>query len=179
MDRNPLTAEIELALLLQRTAARDPAAFRTLYDKTAPILFARLLRMLPHRGRAEEALQETYVRIWESAARFPAHRGQPLPWLLTAARYCALDLLRRSRLNHETGFEQIEANDDPASNHLDEDLAALTAEERRALALAFVEGLSLEEVAGRTSGSLLDVKREIRGGLLSLRAGGTRGRRAA
>jgi RNA polymerase sigma-70 factor, ECF subfamily len=179
MDRNPLTTEIELALLLQRTAARDPAAFRALYDKTAPILFARLLRMLPQRNHAEEALQEAYVRVWESAARFPAHRGQPLPWLLTAARYCALDLLRRKRMTHETGLERIETDDETSPNHFDEDLAALSAEQRRALALAFVQGLSLEDIAIRTSRSLFDVKREIRAGLLGLRAGNTRGRRAA
>ena len=75
--------------------------------------------------------------------------------------------------------EPVEATDETAPNHFDEDQAALSAEERRALALAFVQGLSLEEIAGRTSRSLFDVKREIRGGLLGLRAGDTRGRRAA
>ena len=60
-----LPPEIELAQLLQRCAARDPAAFRSLYDKTSPILFARLLRMLRRRSVAEEALQDVYVRIWD------------------------------------------------------------------------------------------------------------------
>ena len=47
-----LPPEIELAQLLQRCAAQDSAAFRSLYDKTSPILFARLLRMLRRRSVA-------------------------------------------------------------------------------------------------------------------------------
>src|SRR6188472_1538823 len=93
-----LPPEIELAQLLQRCAAHDPAAFRQLYDKTSPILFARLLRMLRRRSVAEEALQDVYVRIWERAAQFEAHRGRALAWMVTIARYCAIDLMRRERI---------------------------------------------------------------------------------
>ena len=99
MDRtDPLPPEIELAQLLQRCAAHDSAAFRTLYDKTSPILFARLLRMLRRRSVAEEALQDVYVRIWERAAQYQAHRGRALAWMVTIARYCAIDLMRRERM---------------------------------------------------------------------------------
>src|SRR6187549_4296156 len=99
MDRNEtLPQEIELAQLLQRCAAHDSAAFRQLYDKTSPILFARLLRMLRRRSVAEEALQDVYVRIWERAAQYEAHRGRALAWMVTIARYCAIDLMRRERV---------------------------------------------------------------------------------
>jgi RNA polymerase sigma-70 factor (ECF subfamily) len=178
MDRNdPLTPEIELALLLQRTAAKDPVAFRALYDKTSAILFARLLRMLPQSGLAEEALQRAYLRIWERAAQYPVHRGQPLAWLLTAARYCALELAGRERLTQEADLAW--AATDATPNHLDDASGGLTAGERRCLALAFVAGLSLNEIARSTAISLESVKREIRGGLLNLRTGETRDRRAA
>src|SRR6478735_2215984 len=99
MDRtDPLPPEIELAQLLQRCAAQDSAAFRVLYDKTSPILFARLLRMLRRRSIAEEVLQDVYVRIWERAAQYEAHRGRALAWMVTIARYCAIDLMRRERM---------------------------------------------------------------------------------
>src|SRR6187455_146648 len=99
MERTePLPPEIELAQLLQKCAARDSAAFRVLYDRTSPILFARLLRMLRRRSVAEEALQEVYVRVWERASQYQAHRGRALAWLVTIARYCAIDLMRRERL---------------------------------------------------------------------------------
>ena len=99
MDRtDSLPPEIELAQLLQRCAAEDSAAFRTLYDKTSPILFARLLRMLRRRSVAEEALQDVYVRIWQRASQFEAHRGRALAWMVTIARYAAIDLMRRERM---------------------------------------------------------------------------------
>ena len=93
-----LPPEIELAQLLQQCAAQDSAAFRTLYDKTSPILFARLLRMLRRRSVAEEALQDVYVRIWQRAAQYEAGRGRALAWMVTIARYCAIDLMRRERM---------------------------------------------------------------------------------
>ena len=104
-----LPPEIELAQLLQRCAARDSAAFRSLYDKTSPILFARLLRMLRRRSVAEEALQDVYVRIWERAAQFEAHRGRALAWMVTIARYCAIDLMRRERVSlvSDDGIEEV------------------------------------------------------------------------
>jgi len=173
MERNdPLTPEIELALLLQRTAARDPVAFRALYDKTSPLLFARLLRMLGQTSLAEEALQRAYVRIWERAAQFPVQRGEPLAWLMTAARYCAVDLAGVDRTRPAAAVE-------PAPNHFDDAAGGLSAPERRCLGLAFVDGLSLDEIARCTSLPLQAVKREIRGGLLALRTGKTRNRRAA
>src|SRR5690349_24096455 len=93
-----LPPEIELAQLLQRCAAQDSAAFRILYDKTSPILFARLLRMLRQRSVAEEALQDVYVRIWERAAQYEAGHGRALAWMGPIARYCAIDLRRRERM---------------------------------------------------------------------------------
>ena len=75
-----LPPEIELAQLLQRCAAQDSVAFRTLYDKTSPILFARLLRM------------------WQRASQYEMGRGRALAWMVTIARYCAIDLMRRERL---------------------------------------------------------------------------------
>ena len=60
MDRNePLPPEIELAQLLQRCAAHDPAAFRLLYDKTSPILFARLLRRMPFNDAVTAYIKES------------------------------------------------------------------------------------------------------------------------
>ena len=47
---------------------------------------------------AEEALQDVYVRIWQRAAQFEAHRGRALAWMVTIARYCAIDLMRRERM---------------------------------------------------------------------------------
>jgi RNA polymerase sigma-70 factor (ECF subfamily) len=177
MERtDSLPPEIELAQLLQRCAAHDPAAFRTLYEKTSPILFARLLRMLRRRSVAEEALQDVYVRIWQRAAQFEAHRGRALAWMVTIARYCAIDLMRRERLTlvGDDALDQVpdESTSDPAPdkpNNFDVCIGRLPENTRNCLTLAFVEGRSHDEIARLTSNPLGSVKSWIRRGLMSLK----------
>lgn len=178
MDRiDTLPPEIELAQLLQRCAARDSAAFRTLYDKTSAILFARLLRMLRRRSVAEEVLQDVYVRIWQRAAQFEVNRGKALAWMVTIARYCAIDLMRRERVSlvsDDTLEEVADDNDsEPGAwdkpNNFDLCIGQLNENTRRCLTLAFVEGRSHDEIARVTTHPLGSVKSWIRRGLLALK----------
>jgi RNA polymerase sigma-70 factor, ECF subfamily len=170
-----LPPEIELAQLLQRCAARDSAAFKALYDKTSPILFARLLRMLRRRSVAEEALQDVFVRIWERAGQFEAHRGRALAWMVTIARYCAIDLMRRERMTLVGDDALAEIPDESAGdavekpNNFDFCIGQLNDNTRKCLTLAFVEGRSHDEIARVTANPLGSVKSWIRRGLLSLK----------
>src|SRR5262245_50362939 len=178
MDRtDSLPPDIELALLLQRCAARDNNAFRALYDKTSPILFARLLRMLRRRSVAEEALQEVYVRIWERSGQYEAGRGRALAWMVTIARYCAIDLMRRERITLVGDDALAEVADENTTepgtfdkpNNFDDCIERLSENTRQCLTLAFVEGRSHDEIARLTSNPLGSVKSWIRRGLLSLK----------
>jgi RNA polymerase sigma-70 factor (ECF subfamily) len=178
MDRiDTLPPDIELAQLLQHCAARDSAAFRSLYDKTSPILFARLLRMLRRRSVAEEALQEVYVRIWERAGQYEAGRGRALAWMVTIARYCAIDLMRRERMTLVGDDALAEVADENTSepgafdkpNNFDDCIGQLPDNTRKCLTLAFVEGRSHDEIARLTTNPLGSVKSWIRRGLLSLK----------
>jgi RNA polymerase sigma-70 factor (ECF subfamily) len=170
-----LPPEIELAQLLQRCAARDSAAFKALYDKTSPILFARLLRMLRRRSVAEEALQDVYVRIWERAAQFEVHRGRALAWMVTIARYGAIDLMRRERMTlvGDDALDDIPDESAPDNtekpNNFDFCIGQLNDNTRKCLTLAFVEGRSHDEIARLTVNPLGSVKSWIRRGLLSLK----------
>ena len=82
---------------LVRVAARDEAAFRTLYRQTGEKLNGILFRILQRKDAAAEVLQEAYVRIWEKAADFDVAKGSPLAWMATIARNRALDEVRRVR----------------------------------------------------------------------------------
>jgi RNA polymerase sigma-70 factor (ECF subfamily) len=172
-----LPPEIELAQLLQRCAAEDSAAFRALYDKTSPILFARLLRMLRRRSVAEEVLQDVYVRIWQRASQFEAHRGRALAWMVTIARYCAIDLMRRERMTLVSDDSLAELADESAveaggiekPNNFDFCIGQLNEKTRACLTLAFVEGRSHDETAKITPNPLGSVKSWIRRGLLALK----------
>ena len=172
-----LPSDDDLAQLLQRCAARDSAAFRTLYELTSPILFARLLRMLRRRSVAEEALQDVYVRIWQRAAQFEAQRGRALAWMVTIARYCAIDLMRRERMTLVTDDALSEIADESTAdavtlekpNNFDHCVGLLNDKTRQCLTLAFVEGRSHDEIARITTNPLGSVKSWIRRGLLSLK----------
>ena len=172
-----LPPEIELAQLLQRCAAQDSVAFRKLYDKTSPILFARLLRMLRRRSVAEEALQDVYVRIWQRAAQYEMGRGRALAWMVTIARYCAIDLMRRERVMLVSEDSLAEIADESAAeagglekpNNFDHCIEQLNDNTRKCLTLAFVEGRSHDEIARLTVNPLGSVKSWIRRGLLALK----------
>ena len=172
-----LPPEIELAQLLQRCAAQDSVAFRTLYDKTSPIIFARLLRMLRRRAVAEEALQDVYVRIWQRAAQYEMGRGRALAWMVTIARYCAIDLMRRERVMLVSDDSLAEIADESAAeagglekpNNFDHCIEQLNDNTRKCLTLAFVEGRSHDEIARLTVNPLGSVKSWIRRGLLALK----------
>jgi RNA polymerase sigma-70 factor (ECF subfamily) len=178
MERmDSLPPEIELAQLLQRCAAQDSGAFRTLYDKTSPILFARLLRMLRRRSVAEEVLQDVYVRIWQRASQFEMGRGKPLAWMVTIARYCAIDLMRRERVSLVTDDALNEVADENVAepgafekpNNFDHCIGQLNDNTRKCLTLAFVEGRSHDEIARVTANPLGSVKSWIRRGLMALK----------
>src|SRR5215472_7864058 len=89
--------DVRLRALLERCASRDSAALERLYQDVAPLLYAALVRMLKRRSVAEEALQDVFVSIWERARQYTQARGRPVAWMMSIARYRAIDLLRHER----------------------------------------------------------------------------------
>ena len=82
-----------LAQLVARVAQRDRQAFRTLYDLTSDRLFGVAIGLLHDRARAEEVLQDAYVRIWQRAAQFDAAVARPA----TARSTCCAPNARNAR----------------------------------------------------------------------------------
>ncbi len=171
----------QLQKLLERCAAGEALALEELYNRTAPLLFASLLRILRRRALAEEALQDVFVSIWQRAAQFRATRGKALAWMMSIARYRAIDLLRHERSapmlvpdTPETAAEETNGHGDssawlPPTGLLERCLALLTDRQRGALELAFLGGNSHEDIARLTGNPLGTVKSWIRRGLQSLR----------
>src|SRR5690349_21959906 len=88
--------------LIRRTGEGDRAAFEKLYKRYSRPVFALAMRRLGDRGRAEDALQETFVSIWRSARTYKPERGPGAPWLYGVARNAIVD---RSRARHEPAAE--------------------------------------------------------------------------
>jgi len=91
--------DARLQELLGGCAARDPAALKQLYKLSSPIVFACLARMLRRRSVAEEALQDVFIAVWQRADQYRADRARALTWIVSIARYKAIDLLRRERFS--------------------------------------------------------------------------------
>ena len=167
--------------LVHAIARGDERALASLYDRYSPILFGLLLRILKDRPEAEDVLQEVFLQIWQRASSFDAERGRPFTWLVTLARSRAIDRLRAVRSRERTALasaaEAVEpladASDDAVRSEQGEAvrgaLAAIPEEQRRALLLAYFEGLSQTEIAARLGQPLGTVKTRMRSGMMKLR----------
>src|SRR5258708_1864504 len=82
------------AELAQALAAGDLNALGILYDRYGALAYSVAVRVLSDPGLAEDTVQESFVKLWSSAARFDASRGSLRGWLLTLVRNAAIDRLR-------------------------------------------------------------------------------------
>src|SRR3954466_1650688 len=93
--------------LIQRTGNGDRSAFEKLYKRYARPVFGLAVRRLGDRGRAEDALQETFASVWRSASTYSPERGPGAPWLYAVARNAIVDRSRgRTELPAEPPEEE-------------------------------------------------------------------------
>jgi RNA polymerase sigma-70 factor, ECF subfamily len=166
----------------------DQSAMSQLYDRYAPGLLGLALRITRERADAEDVVVDTFAQVWRDAGRFETQRGSVGAWLATIARSRALDLLRaRGRRNKLDAAAEAETGTAPPamgttapspisalladerSARVRAALAMLPDAQRRALELAYFEGLSQTEIAERLDEPLGTVKTRMRLGLRRLR----------
>lgn len=143
------TTDIEL---MQQVVRGDEAALRTLVERYRERLY-RLAYSLLGDGAAEDAVQETFIRLWTRARRYDP-RHSLATWLYTLCCRRCYDELRRRRRHREAVMEMTDTVVDVSTMEAEEILALLrqaTAElppkQRIVYQLREVEGLSVEETA--------------------------------
>ncbi len=164
------------AELIERTGAGDRSAFEALYERYARPVFGLALRRLGDRGRAEDAVQETFVSIWRSARTYQRDRGPGAPWVYGVARNAIVD---RTRARTEPPVDvpdelSMEAGPDDRAEvswtqwrvHLA--LEQIPEREREVLALAYWSELSQSEIAETLGIPLGTVKTRTRSALSRL-----------
>ena len=175
-----MTSLDEIEQLIGRVALSDRRSFGMLYDRTSPKLLGVILRVLHDRAGAEDALQETYIKIWRNADRYAAGGNSPMAWLITIARNTAIDRLR-SRHGSTLGLDV--ASDLPAPGPSPEGAAIAASETRRlnaclgelpedrqaAVRGAYLEGRTYAELAARHGVPLNTMRTWLRRALLRLR----------
>lgn len=159
--------------LIRQIATGDAEALASFYDLYAGLVNGLALRILRDVADAEDVVQEVFVQVWRQAGRFDPSRGSSAAWVCTMARTRALDRLRRRTSRREDGPEEAPP---PTAVPPTEDalavrkaLDALSSDQRRALELAYYEGLTQTEIAERLAQPLGTVKTRIRTAMLRLR----------
>ena len=172
---------MEDAELLARIATGDQQALEILHERFAPRMYSVAMRVTRSERLSQEAVQDAFMAVWQDPRRFDPARGSLGPWMFTLARFKAIDAVRREaaakRHTSEADLELYEAPDDVHDEvwrglrreRLNEAIRSLPEDQRRALSLAFVQGLTHVEVAEREAIPLGTAKTRIRTALLRLR----------
>ncbi|PZQ16884.1 MAG: RNA polymerase subunit sigma [Ancylobacter novellus] len=174
-------ASPEIAILINRVADGDRAAFAALYRATSPKLYAICLRILKDRGEAEDALQDIYVKIWRGAKSYNAAAGSPNTWMSSIARHRSIDSVRKRQpptADLEDGYDvSDETIIDPETStvladegrRIDRCMKELDPAHAGAVRRAYVEGLSYAEIAVELEAPLNTVRTWLRRSLMKLR----------
>ena len=172
----------ELVWLLAAVAKGDQAAFERLYAATRAKLYGVALRILRRPDLADEVLQESFVKIWSSAAQFDPARASPITWMVAIVRNRAIDIVRRktdASLEEMPEVMEVAAADSPdpmAARARNEDLqrllaciGRLDAERRKLVLLAYYNGWSREQLATQFDKPVNTIKTWLRRSLLEIR----------
>ncbi|MFO0739763.1 MAG: sigma-70 family RNA polymerase sigma factor [Labilithrix sp.] len=176
--------------LLQRIAAGDGAAATTAVQHYGTLVWSLARRYTRGRDEAEDAVQEIFVDLLESASRFDPERGTESGFVAMIARRRLIDLARRRAVRAIESTTEGKRGSDPGATPLDEQSIAramradeaidaktiaraidqLPPEEREVLVLATLGGRSYAEIATMKDLPLGTVKTYGRRGLLRVRA---------
>jgi RNA polymerase sigma factor (sigma-70 family) len=167
--------------LLAGFAASEAHATSAFVERFQRRVFGLALTIVREPRAAEDVAQEAFLRAWRHAAVFDSRRGGVQAWLLTITRNVAIDavrarrpvtvdpedLLRLSMSSERDAAEMVAVRDE--GRRAREALSGLPDEQRRAVVLAGVWGLTAREIAEREEIPLGTAKTRIRTGLIRLR----------
>ena len=163
--------------LVVRIRAGDESAMAQVYDRYSQIVYSVALRVLADTGSAEDVMQEIFMQLWRNPQSFDGNRGSMGAWLAVITRHRAIDHLRKRK--PETDIEDITVSvDTNLENETEKNiflakvrglLASMPVDQRKALEMAFFEGLTHSEVAAKMGEPLGTIKTRIRTGLMAMR----------
>jgi RNA polymerase sigma-70 factor, ECF subfamily len=171
-------------ILMEQAREGSLEAFNSLVECYQDHLYALVVRMVPDRDQAADAVQEAFFSAYRNLARFRG--GSVRSWLSRIAVNAAMDLQRRKKRRPSQPYPELEDESwqPPAGAEADPELVALGDERTRVLTAALdaiapdqraaivlydVEGYDYSEIAAMTGVSLGTVKSRIHRGRLALR----------
>jgi RNA polymerase sigma-70 factor (ECF subfamily) len=166
--------------LVALAARSEQSALAELYDRFGRPAYGLALRILRDEALAEDAVQEAFLALWRTAARFVPERGKASTWILTLVHRRAVDIVRREERRRADALEQSPepesriAVDEEAWLRLQRErvqdaLRKLPDQQREAIELAYYGGFTQSELAERLGQPLGTIKSRMFGGLARLR----------
>lgn len=169
--------------LMQLVSGADARAFELVYERHAAAAFSLAYRMVGTRNVAEDVVQEAFLNLWRSGARYERARGSVRTWVLGIVHHRAIDALRRStvhdrRRTSDEGLEErleapqrtdAEAARRQEAHTVREAMGSLPAEQRQVIELGYFGGFSHSEIADMLGAPIGTVKGRMRLGLEKMR----------
>ena len=157
----------------------DEAALAELYTRFGKPAYSLAFRMLRDHALAEDAVQEAFLAIWRTAARFVPERSKASTWLFTLVHHRAVDLVRREERRRSDSIEHVpdkagDATEDAVWLRYERErvqaaLRTLPDQQREAIELAYYGGFTQAELADRLGEPLGTIKSRMFTGLTRLR----------
>jgi RNA polymerase sigma-70 factor (ECF subfamily) len=169
--------------LMQLVRRGEAAAFEVVYERHATAAFSLAFRMTGTRNVAEDVVQEAFLALWRSGARYDRTRGSVRTWVLGIVHNRAIDALRRSLVHErrrasDEGLEErfesgdrtdVEAARRDEAREVRDALRTLPPAQSRVIELAYFGGFTHGEIAEMLDTPIGTVKGRMRLGLEKLR----------
>jgi RNA polymerase sigma-70 factor (ECF subfamily) len=169
--------------LMLRVQEGDTPAFEVIFDRHVDVAFSLAYRMCGRRAIAEDVVQEAFLSLWRSGARYDRTRGSVRSWVLGVVHNRAIDLFRREAtrtgkdVSDEQALQRLASGDSTEREVQRRDdavqvraaLRALPAEQRQVIELAYFGGFSHTEISAMLDLPTGTVKGRMRLGLTKLR----------
>lgn len=173
----------EAAALIARMAREDSSALTELHGIWSPILLGIACRMLGDRREAEEAVQDTFIRMWHRSASYDPKQSPPFVWAFAVMRGYCIDRLRYRHRGKRDSSRVVsihvhappEEMEDPRVMALDDwrrvrgVLEILNKDERNCLELAVFLEYTHSEISDKLGTPLGTVKNRLRRALEKVR----------
>lgn len=176
--------------IIEQLRRRDPDGLAAAYDRYGRTAYGLFVRITRDKTVAEDLVQELFLRLWNRSREFDSTRGALGIWILSIARNMAIDYVRSAQTRFSTRLRSMEHAEalcfspHPSGGEsrihdvrtVQEAFAALSADEKRVMELAYFEGFSQSEIAENLREPLGTVKSRMRSALGRLRValGGSR-----
>ena len=166
--------------LVALAARSEQSALAELYDRFGRPAYGLALRILRDESLAEDAVQEAFLTLWRTSARFVPERGKASTWILTLVHRRAVDLVRREQRRRTEALPETEPAGEGGSaedalwlrlerERVQAALARLPGPQREAIELAYYGGFTQSELAERLGQPLGTIKSRMFMGLARLR----------